>query len=561
MKRKREMKLRTKLFLSFFALIIIAGIIGFSTMASIGKVNGLMTDIYTYNLLPIRDLARAKIQALYISRGEYRLIIETEKKDMEEIVQGLEGYNEALTEKINSYRPAVQSTEEAALLAEFEDLWQKHTADYKHFADLTLSNQNEEADIFMAEVLRPSFNAADDKLTELIDYTVSYAANENTQGDVITTRISIIMMILMAVGAIVGVLLSLLIIRSITKSVGGEPADIADLAERISNGDLNIEGNDKKESTGIYKSLLNMSVRLREIVASVQRAVEYVASGSEQLSSTSQQLSQGSSEQAASAEEISASIEEASAMVSQNTENAQMTEKMSQQAAANAQTGGNAVDKAVESIREIVGKIGIINEIARQTNLLALNAAIEAARAGEAGKGFAVVASEVRKLAERSQKAAGEITELATSTVDQAGNAGKVINEIVPDIQKTAELVQEIAAASREQSVGIEQIVGAVDQLNSVIQENASASEETASTAEELSAQSQQLMETMLFFKIDKTTIASSRRKSSGERTARQKDTYPATPKLALPYVDESRKAVSGITLKNDEFDKDFVEF
>ena len=561
MKRKQEMKLRTKLFLSFFALIIIAGIIGFSAMVSIDKVNGIMTDIYTYNLLPIRDLAQAKIQALYISRGEYRMIIETEMKDMEEIVQGLERYNEALAEKINSYRPAVQSTEEAALLAEFEDLWEQHTEDYRHFVDLTLSNQNAEANAFMAEVLRPSFNTADDKLTELIDYNVDWAANANTEGDEISKSISMVMMALMAGGAIVGILLSLLIIRSITKSVGGEPAVIAELAERISNGDLNIERNDSKELTGIYKSLLEMSVRLREIVASVQTAVEYVASGSEQLSSASQQLSQGSSEQAASAEEISASMDESSASVQQNTENALTTEKISQQAATNAQLGEQEVNKAVEAVREIAGKIDIINEIARQTNLLALNAAIEAARAGEVGKGFAVVASEVRKLAERSQKAAGEITELATSTVDQAGNAGKLINKIVPDIQKTAELVQEIAASSQEQSSGIEQIGRAIEQLDLVIQQNASVSEETASTAEELSAQSQQLMDTMSFFKIDNSAAAFSRRKSSEKRTAVKKDAYPSSPKLALPDAGESRKAAAGITLKSDESDQDFVEF
>ncbi|WP_319414888.1 methyl-accepting chemotaxis protein [Marispirochaeta aestuarii] len=561
MKRKREMKLRTRLFLSFFALIIIAGIIGFSAMVGIDKVNGLMTDIYTYNLLPIRDLAQAKIQALYFSRSEYRMIIETEMDTMKNIAQNIEKYRAAVEQRIEKYRPAVQSSEEAALLADFEDLWIKHCKDYEHFLDLTLSNQNAEANVFMAEVLRPSFNAADDKLTELIDWNVSYAANENTQGDVITRRISIIMMVLMSVGAVVGVLLSLLIIRSITKSVGGEPGDIADLAERISNGDLNIEGNEKKDSTGIYKSLLNMSARLREIVVSVQMAVEYVASGSEQLSSASQQLSQGSSEQAASAEEISASMDESSASVQQNTENALTTEKISQQAATNAQLGEQEVNKAVEAVREIAGKIDIINEIARQTNLLALNAAIEAARAGEVGKGFAVVASEVRKLAERSQKAAGEITELATSTVDQAGNAGKLINKIVPDIQKTAELVQEIAASSQEQSSGIEQIGRAIEQLDLVIQQNASVSEETASTAEELSAQSQQLMDTMSFFRIDNSADAFSRRKSSEKRTAVKKDAFPSSPKLALPDAGESRKAAAGITLKSDESDQDFVEF
>jgi methyl-accepting chemotaxis protein len=241
---------------------------------------------------------------------------------------------------------------------------------------------------------------------------------------------------------------------------------------------------------------------LRKIVGSVQSAAAQVASGSEQVSTTAQAMSQGATEQASSAEEVSSSVEELAATIKQNTDNSHATVQISQKAAADAAEGGEAVDEAVAAMRVIAGKIDIINEIARQTNLLALNAAIEAARAGEVGKGFAVVASEVRKLAERSQTAAGEITTLSASTVASAAKAGEIIGRTVPDIRKTADLVQEISSASQEQSVGSDQIGKAMVQLDTVIQQNASVSEEMASLAEELSGQAVQLSETMSFFKL-----------------------------------------------------------
>jgi methyl-accepting chemotaxis protein len=224
--------------------------------------------------------------------------------------------------------------------------------------------------------------------------------------------------------------------------------------------------------------------------------------GSEQISATAQSLSQGSSEQASSAEEVSASIEEISATTKQNTDNAIGTEQLSRKVSADATEGGTAVVKSVSAMREIASSINIIEEIARQTNLLALNAAIEAARAGEAGKGFAVVASEVRKLAERSQKASGEISVLSTNSVAVAERAGNLLGQMVPDIKKTADLMQEIASASREQSTGIDQVTQAMTQLDSVIQQNAAASEELASSSEELSAQAVQLRELVSFFRI-----------------------------------------------------------
>ncbi len=279
--------------------------------------------------------------------------------------------------------------------------------------------------------------------------------------------------------------------------------DTVHVAERISNGDLTAKVQLLSDRDTLGQALLSMLEKLREIVLDVKAAADSVATGSQELSATSEQLSQGSTEQAASAEEVSSSMEEMGSNIRQNADNALQTEKIAIKSAQDARDGGKAVEQTVAAMKEIAGKISIIEEIARQTNLLALNAAIEAARAGEHGKGFAVVASEVRKLAERSQTAAAEISTLSTSSVDVAERAGAMLLQLVPDIQKTAELVQEISAACNEQSSGAEQVNKALQQLEQVIHQNASASEEMASTSEELSGQAERLQDTIAFFKVE----------------------------------------------------------
>ena len=298
--------------------------------------------------------------------------------------------------------------------------------------------------------------------------------------------------ILLSVAA--GIWMSLSISRGLSRAVT--------MAGTIADGDLTqelkIHSND--EIKDMANALNRMVLKLREVVADAMGASENVSSGSQQLSSGAEQLSAGASEQAASAEEASASMEQMAANIKQNADNAGQTQKIAQRSSADAQASGAAVSRAVGAMQTIAQKITVVQEIARQTDLLALNAAVEAARAGEHGRGFAVVASEVRKLAERSQTAANEIGILSGDTMKVAQDAGEMLAKLVPDIKKTAELVEEISAACREQDIGADQMNQAIQQLDKVIQQNAAAAEQIASTSEELSGQSEKLHSSISFF-------------------------------------------------------------
>ena len=308
-----------------------------------------------------------------------------------------------------------------------------------------------------------------------------------------------------AATALAALLLALVLGIWITRSITRPLQQAVDVARRVAEGDLTVrvQAASHDETVQLLAALADMVQRLTATLSMVRSAADNLSAASTQVSSTSQSLSQATTEQAASVEETSATLEQAAASIKQNSENAKVTDSIAQQAAAQADEGGQAVERTVQAMRDIAERISLVDDIAYQTNMLALNAAIEAARAAEHGKGFAVVAAEVRKLAERSQVAAKEIGDLATGSLKQAERAGQVLGEMVPSIARTSSLVQEISAASDEQSTGMQQINTAVSQLNGVTQQNASASEELAATSEEMNAQAQQLLESVSRFKLD----------------------------------------------------------
>ena len=288
------------------------------------------------------------------------------------------------------------------------------------------------------------------------------------------------------------------------RSISNPLMQTANLMRRLAQGDLTIKcsNNNRDELGQLECALQDVAEGIRKVVGTVADVSEGLSEGSHALNDSTKGLSNRATEQAASVEETSSAMEEMTANIQQNTDNSQQTEKIAQQASRDAEEGGQAVIQAVAAMKEIAEKISIIEEIARQTNLLALNAAIEAARAGEHGKGFAVVAAEVRKLAERSQNAAGEIGQLSASSVEVAEKAGAIINKLVPDIQKTAELIQEISASNQEQSQGVGQINSAIQNLDSMIQENVGAAETQGEIGRNLSGQSDSLSQSIGFFNL-----------------------------------------------------------
>ncbi len=329
-------------------------------------------------------------------------------------------------------------------------------------------------------------------------------------------------------------------------------------AEHIAGGDLTVTIQERSAEDKLMQALTKMVKGLVDVVGNIREASDQVAGGSQEMSATAEQISQGATEQAASAEEASSSMEEMTSTIKQNSDNAQQTEKIALKSADDATASGRAVSDTVTAMREIAGKISIIEEIARQTNLLALNAAIEAARAGEHGKGFAVVASEVRKLAERSQTAAGEISKLSASSVKVAEEAGELLSRLVPDIKKTADLVQEITAASAEQNTGAEQVNKAIQQLDQVIQQNAGAAEQMSSMAEELSGQAEQLQTSISFFKLKDQAGSDQRPAVKARNTVK----HIAVKAKEMGVRESSPRAGISLSLEDgDQLDPEFVRY
>ncbi|MGE5670570.1 MAG: methyl-accepting chemotaxis protein [Fibrobacterota bacterium] len=505
---------------------------GFIIVALIATLIGVIGLI---NIIQIAENRFPKVLALLtmqesqnkILAGERGLLVSMIFNDNEQRNSQFNWISQAQTEANNAfseYEKLSRTKEENILwtkfLAKWED-WKKFHGTFYSVAkaketEMLKANANQklvdELDSKLDNVSIDSKNgflAASEVLDQLVIFNKDIASSAS--GNSKTLMISLIIL-----GTLLAIIIGLILTKSITRPLGV----IGQTIQEIGKGKLEVNlVVDRKDELGtLTKAMKDMVDQLKSTITFTLESAENVSAGSLQLSSASHGISQGSSKQAssvqeisASIEQISASIEEMTASINQNADNANQTEKIALKSSSDAKEGGEAVQKTVNAMKQIAEKISIIQEIARQTNLLSLNASIEAARAGEHGKGFAVVASAVQKLAERSQDAAEEISKLSKSSVDVAESAGDMLKKLVPDIQKTAELVSEINAASAEQNNGIQQVNTAVQQVNSsiqqfnmVVQSNASASEELASTSEELSSQADELKNRISFFEIQR---------------------------------------------------------
>jgi methyl-accepting chemotaxis protein len=484
-----------------FALVLAMSAAGM--MVGLQKANDLnnaFNNAVDHNVARIVLAADIRKDNLRIASDIREMIIQTGQAEMQETARIIEAEASDAKTKANRLHE-ISSADGKPAVEAFLNSFDGYMRAINQVAQLALANNNDAAHKIMVEQARPLRKIADADLQKVVDLNSRQLDQAKTDTDVMYAAARTILLTLLIASTIIALSAAGWIIFSISRAVTSALA----LANAVAAGDLNTtaRATSNDEIKDLIDALNLMVDKLKGIIANVTSAASNVAAGSQELSAGAEQLSQGATEQASSTEEASSSVEEMAANIKQNADNATETEKIARQSAEDARASGEAVNNAVKAMQTIAEKILIVQEIARQTDLLALNAAVEAARAGEHGKGFAVVAAEVRKLAERSQTAAADISTLSGDTAKAAHAAGQMLDKLVPDIKRTAELVSEISAASREQNVGADQINSAIQQLDKVTQQNASAAEEMSSTSEELAEQAEHLQSAIAYFRVD----------------------------------------------------------
>ncbi len=485
------MKVGVRLGLNVGIALLALALVALFGVRGMHEVKRSLDDIASDNLVKIQLVSEARNQVRLIATSVRNIVLLTDLSAEQAEVDRIHAAREKYTDLFNQLTAKTTSDKGLAILAKARDAKAQTAPQVDQVIQFGLANNNSSAIQALMNNVRPAQNRW---LAALDEYVTYQKQQTDADAQAAMNGYAHALTVMLVVGALAGtalIALGVSIVRSITRPLGRA----VQIAERVAAGDLtmHVEVDSTDETGRLMAALGDMVQRLNATLHSVRSAADNLSAASEEVSSTSQSLSQGATEQAASVEQTSATLQQAAASVKQNADNARLTTGMAQEASVQARDGGEAVQRTVQDMQAIAQRISIVDDIAYQTNMLALNAAIEAARAGEHGKGFAVVAAEVRKLAERAQVAAKEIGELASGSVKQAEVAGNLLKQMVPAINRTAELVQEINAASDEQAIGIAQINQAVAQVNSATQQNASASEQLAATAEEMSGQAAEL--------------------------------------------------------------------
>ena len=552
----KDMKISTKLYVLVFLTSFTILAIGIYGLSNLNTVNNSLESVYKDRVIPLKQLkVISDMYAVDIVNATHKM-----RNGNIDFKEGKRMIKKARTEIESNWRIYLTSDidlEEKKVADQIQELMKNSDEAIISLESIVEKEDTEALRKFDVEELYPQIDPVTNKINELIDVQLLVADREYNAGDKVYNDSRLHCYILIFFGVMTALIISIVIVRGIHKAM----RNASSVVSKLSEGDLTVEidATNKDEIGELLADLKKMIGKFKSVISYVNSASENIVAASQELSSSSQQMSEGATEQAAATEEVSSSMEEMVANVQHNTENAQQTEKIALKASEDAIEGSVAVAQAGTSMKSIATRITIISDIARQTNILALNAAVEAARAGEQGKGFAVVAAEVRKLAEKSQQAAVEINDLSQSSLGIAERSGKLLEQMVPSIQHTAKLVEEISASSMEQNLGAGQINNALQQLNQVTQQNAATSEEMAASAEELSSQADQLKEIISFFKFNEDGIY---------KSVMAKNTSNNTRKNGLQKKNKSNGIkvngnglMNGINLNMDVLDEEYEKF